>query len=103
MPSFAIRSIYHFGVNSSGINVFEERIVGFIANSAEEAHEKAEVEAEQYAAEYGYEVHSEQIGYQLENELDVQACELWSELYESQYSLSEFYHSRYSAFLYEPE
>ena len=103
MPSFAIRSIYHFGTNSAGINVFEERIVGFIASSVEGAHAKAEIEAEQYAAEYGYEVHSEQIGYQLDSELNTQACELWSELYESQCSLSEFYHSRYSAFLYEPE
>ena len=50
MPWYAIRTVYLFGTKQDGTNVFEERIVCFDAQTWPEAHARAEVEAEEYAA-----------------------------------------------------
>ena len=103
MNWYAIRTIYHFGVKANGINVFEERIVGFSAASSETAHSKAEVESAAYAAQNGFIAHSEQMSYQQDGSPLLDGYELWSELFEARCTLDEFYALRYGKFLYEPE
>lgn len=103
MNWFGVRSVYLFGVNSLGINVFEERIVVFCAETFDEAHIKAEREAKTYAAGGEYEMHSEQVAYKQDGDELIDGYEVWSELYESKMTLNEFYKARYEAFLYHPE
>lgn len=103
MSWFAIRTIYHFGVKSDGRNIFEERIVAFEAESWDEAHEKAEAEAEQYAEANDFVAHPDQVGYEQDGERLVDGYEIWSELYESPLSLEAFHAERYERYEYEPE
>jgi len=103
MEWFGVRSLFLFGVNSQGINVFEERVVVFEASSFEEAHGKAELEAEDYAKENEFEVHSEQVGYKQDGETLIDGYEVWSALYEADMSLEQFYKERYEKFTYHPE
>jgi len=103
MSWYAIRTVYLFGSKSDGVNVFEERVVCFYAQSSEEAHERAEVEANEYARENGFEAHPEQSGYRQDGTALADGYELWSELFEAKTSLEDFYEARYAKFLYSPD
>lgn len=103
MEWFGIRSLYHFGVNSKGLNVFEERVVVFKAKSFEEAHKKAELEAEGYARDGDFELHPEQIAYKQDGKSLIDGYEVWSELFEADMSLKDFYRERYEKYAYHPE
>lgn len=50
MGWYAVRTVYHFGRKADGTNLFEERIVGFVADSFDEAIDKAAEETHRYAA-----------------------------------------------------
>lgn len=100
---FAIRCIYHFGIKSNGINVFEERIVCFKAKTVDEAHEKADKESLEYASAHGFIVHSQQDGYMQDGDQLIDGYELWSTLYESHENLNDFYNNRYVKFQYSPD
>jgi hypothetical protein len=103
MEWFAIRSVYKFGETSSGKNIFEERVVCFEAKNLELAHKKAEEEAESYAADNEFDVHDEQVGYRQDGDNLIDGYEVWSELFESDLTLNEFYNERYSKYVYHPE
>lgn len=103
MPWYAIRNVYHFGTKSDGTNVFEERVVCFEAASWPEAHEKAEAESKEYAEANGFTAHSEQYGYEQDGKALIDGYELWSELFESNQTLEQFYEIRYAKYLYHPE
>jgi hypothetical protein len=103
MPWFAIRTVYHFGVKADGTNVFEERVVSFEAESAADAHRKADAESDAYALENNFVAHPEQSGYQQDGSPQIDGYEVWSELFESRQTLEQFYASRYTAFLYTPD
>ncbi|WP_353505470.1 DUF4288 domain-containing protein [Microbulbifer variabilis] len=45
MSWYGARSVYHFGVNSEGLNIFEERVVCIKADSFKKAHSRARKEA----------------------------------------------------------
>jgi len=102
MPWFAIRSVYLFGKKLGGINVFEERVVCFAAETADVAHAKAEQEAEEYARDNEFVLHPEQSGYRQDGKPLIDGYEVWSELFEARLTLQEFYENRYSRYLYEP-
>jgi hypothetical protein len=103
MPWYAIRSVYLFGTKSTGTNVFEERVVCFHGESADGAHVRAEFEAKEYARVNGFELYPEQSGYEQDGTALVDGYELWSELFEADLSLEDFYAARYTKFLYSPE
>ena len=103
MPWYAIRTVYLFGSKDDGTNVFEERVVCFSADSWTEAHRKSEAESQEYATANGLEVHPQQSGYEQDGESLIDGYELWSELFESRLTLSDFYQQRYLAFLYTPD
>jgi hypothetical protein len=101
MPWYAIRNVYLFG-RKADANVFEERIVAFEAATWEQAYARAREEAAQYATANGFEVHSEQVGYEQDGTPLVDGYELWSELFESELALEAFYEARYGRFGYQP-
>ncbi len=103
MEWYGVRSVYHFGVNSKGINVFEERVVVFQARSFEEAHQKAELEAMDYAKDCDFELHPEQVAYKQDGNSLIDNYEVWSELFEANLSLNDFYKERYEKYTYHPE
>lgn len=103
MTWFAIRTVYHFGVKSDGMNVFEERVVCFSAQSSEEAHSKASAESDRYAVQNNVVAHPEQSGYRQDGAALVDGYEVWSELFESRDALDEFYANRYGNYEYHPE
>ena len=100
MEWIAIRSIYLFGVSTKGINIFEERIVVFRSDDFKEAHTKAEKEAETYAKENDFILHSEQVAYKQDGLELIDSYEVWSELFEADLTLNEFYQDRYTKYLY---
>ena len=100
---FGIRTVYHFGVKNDGMNVFEERVVVFSGKTPEEAHAKAELESDAYAADLDFEAHPEQMGYEQDGDDLIDGYEVWSELFESDEDLTSFYKSRYSRYEYHPE
>lgn len=100
MPWYAIRTVYHFGTKPDGTNVFEERVVVFEATSWPEAHQRAEVESEQYATANGFTAHPEQSGYEQDGEPLIDGYEVWSELFQDQASLEEVYARRYGRYEY---
>ena len=106
MPYFAIRNVFLFGRKPEGVNVYEERIVGFHAATWDEAHAKAADEAKRYAAASELEVHGDQEGYEQDDpepgETIGDGRELWSVLYESTASIEEFYRERYDRSQYIP-
>lgn len=102
MNWYAIRSVYLFKAHADGMNVYEERIVCFQAETDSEAHEKAFAERQAYASENGYIAHPQQIGYEQDGDDLIDGYELWSQLFESRDSLEEFYRKRYTAFEYHP-
>ena len=103
MDWFAVRSVYLFGVKRNGRNIFEERIVCFRAASADEAHGKAAEESRQYAEDNGLEAHPERESYEQDGDDLIDGYELWSELFEADQSLGEFYASRYTKYDYVPD
>lgn len=103
MPWYAIRSVYHFGVKNDGKNIFEERVACFSAETVEDAHALAKVEANEYSENNEFIAHDEQVGYLLDPESLLQGHEVWSELFEANESLEEFYENRYSKYTYFPE
>ena len=100
MEWIAIRSIYHFGVNSKGVNIYEERVVVFEAKDFQEAHSKAKEEAESYANENDFTMHTEQVAYKQDGEKLIDGYEVWSELFESDLDINDFYQDRYTKYLY---
>ena len=100
MPSYAIRTVYLFGVKPDGRNVFEERVVAFNAESWAEAHAKGEAEAERYTQQNDFVQHPEQSGYVQDGHVFPDGYEVWSELFESSAALPEFYAKRYQQFEY---
>lgn len=103
MEWFGVRSVYHFGVNSKGHNIFEERVVVFKARSFEEAHQKAEHEASGYAKNLDFELHHEQVAYKQDGGSLIDGYEVWSELFEANMSLNDFYKERYQKYTYQSE
>jgi len=103
MEWIAIRSVYHFGVNKNGINIFEERVVVFEARDFKEAHLKAEKEAENYSKNNGFIVHHEQLAYKQDGSTLIDGYEVWSALYEAPLSLYQFYEEHYDKYLYHAE
>ena len=103
MEWIAVRSVYHFGINKNGINVFEERVVVFQAENFEEAHKKASIESDQYAKDNEFILHAEQISYKQDGEKLIDGYEVWSELFEADLTLKSFYFQRYEKFQYNPE
>jgi len=103
MEWYAVRNVYHFGVNKNGKNMFEERVVCFEASNFEEAHSKAERESKKYAEDNGFEVHSEQLVYKQDGEPLIDGYEIWSVLYESDNALDEFYIDFYKKYEYDPD
>jgi len=103
MEWIAVRSVYHFGINSKGKNVFEERVVCFEAKDFDEAHDKAKKESELYAEENGFEFYPEQVSYMQDGDKLIDGYEIWSELFESNLSLNEFYKERYEQYIYNPD
>lgn len=103
MPWYSIRSVYHFGTKADGVNMFEERIVAFEADTEEAAHAKGESESFQYAAELNIEVHEIQDGYRLDDSPLIDGYEIWSQLLESRLPLAEFFAERYLRYDYTPE
>ncbi|WP_444907884.1 DUF4288 domain-containing protein [Microbulbifer sp. SSSA008] len=63
MSWYGVRSVYHFGISSKGLNIFEERVVCIRAESFKEAHSRARKEAEEYAEDNGFDMHPEQVCY----------------------------------------
>lgn len=100
---YAIRTVYHFGVKSDGMNVFEERVVCFSGESSDEAHEKAASESQQYEAQNNVVAHPEQSGYRQDGHALIDGYEVWSELFESHSTLEKFYSERYEKYEYHPE
>jgi len=103
VPWFAIRTVYHFSVKSNGKNAFEERVVCFQAETWEQAHIRAEAESKHYEAENNVIAHPEQSGYQQDGKSLIDGYEIWSELFESEATLEEFYSERYGKYEYHPE
>ncbi len=100
MGWYATRSIYKFGTKENNVNIFEERIVCFKADSFDEANAKAAEESKEYASSNGFDVHDEQLTYQQDGGSLIDGYELWSELYESDKSLDNFYEEHYRKYLY---
>jgi len=100
MNWYAARTIYLFGDKPDGKNIYEERIVVFNAIDFEEAHIKAKKESRLYAQDNGFEAYKEQVIYQQDGKNLIEAYEVWSELYESDKSLAEFYQAKYQSDCY---
>ncbi len=106
MNWYAIRTVYLWGQKSDGTNVFEERVIAFQTNTDHEALAKAKDEASVYSKEredIQYQVHPDQISYRLDDEPLIDGYEVWSEMFESNESLSEFYINRYTKYEYHPD
>ncbi len=103
MPWFAIRSVYLFGRKNDGTNIYEERVVAFEADSTENAHARAAIESDQYAVENGFEAYPHQVGYRQDDDALIDGYELWSAMFESSESLSQFYENRYRKCEYMPD
>jgi hypothetical protein len=106
MTWYAIRTVYCWGQKSDGKNVFDERVVAFSGTLYEEVLNKAKEEATAYSSErrdIRYEIHPDQSGYELDEANWVDGLEVWSEMFESDESLQEFYENRYRKYDYHPE
>ncbi len=100
---FGIRTIYLFGKKKDGRNIFEERIVVFSAETADEALEKAVREADDYATVNKLKHHPWQVAYSQDDDPLIDGYEVWSELYESSEDLDSFVKSRYEQYEYHPD
>lgn len=105
MNWYAVRTIFHFGIKDDGKNIFEERVVAFEAKDADMAFEKAEIESKEYACIDGEErftVHPDVELYVQDGEQLIDGYEVWSELYETNESIDDFYENRYEKYRYYP-
>ncbi|WP_454255538.1 hypothetical protein [Pseudomonas sp. Marseille-Q8238] len=102
MGWYAVRSVYLFGTKKNGRNIFEERTVCFEAADFTEANFKAAAESQKYAESNNFEVHQEQLAYKQDGETLIDEYEIWSELYESDKNLNDFYLERYEKYIYDP-
>jgi hypothetical protein len=102
MSWYAIRTVYLFDTKPDGINVFEERIVCFEADTVEAAYQKACRESDEYEDSLGFESYPLQEGYEQDGAPLIDGYELWSQLFESKLSLEDFYRERYERFKYLP-
>jgi hypothetical protein len=102
---FGIRTIFLWGKRTNdGLNVFEERVVVFSADTGEEALVKAKREAEDYAASNSMEaLHGLLVAYHQDGDQLIDGYEVWSELYQSSEELDSFVQSRYEKYEYHPE
>jgi hypothetical protein len=100
---FAVRSLFHFGVENDGANIFEECIVVFSGENYDEAFQKAEKESERYAKTNNFAVHPHMESYQQDGDDLIDGYEVWSEMYQSRLSLAEFFVERYEKYEYVPE
>jgi Domain of unknown function (DUF4288) len=102
---FGIRTIFLWGKRKNdGLNVFEERVVVFSADTVEDALAKAEREAEEYAAANRMEAqHGLQVAYYQDGDPLIDGYEVWSELYQSSENLESFVQSRYEKYNYHPD
>jgi hypothetical protein len=104
MRWFAVRALFKFGIKSDGKTVIEERIVCFRADDAEEGLERAVAESDLYAAQTGIqEVHDQFDVFELDGESLIDAYEIWSHLFETHLSLSEFFDEHFLKCRYHPE
>ena len=106
MAWYAVRTLYLWGQKADGINVFEERVVAFSAETDTDVFAKAQHEADVYAQNAdgsGYEIYPQQISYQLDEGDLIDGHEVWSQLFEGYESLDEFYQNRYAQYEYHPE
>ena len=103
MTWLAVRSVYLCFQKPDGVNVFEERVVCFVADSDNEAWKKAEAESERYAAANHFRALPEREAYLQDGDTLIDGYEVWSVMLESKQSLEDFYASRYAAYDYHPE
>ena len=103
MAWFGVKSLYHFGESSKGLNIFEERIVVFEADDSKLAHAKAEQEAEEYAQDNDFKLHNDQIGYRQDGKPLIDGYEVWSELFEASLTLEQFYEEHHEKYSYCPD
>jgi len=103
MSWYGVRNVYHFGVNSQGKNIFEERIVSIEASNFEKAHLKGKAESKLYSTDNKFESHDEQLVYEQDGGELIDGYEIWSELFEADLSLEAFYLERYGKYEYQPE
>lgn len=97
---FAIRTIYQCFRKDSGRNVFEERICAFKSCSEEGAFKKAYEEGVQYAKDNNMVRHPWMVCYWQDGDTLIDGYELWSELFESDNSLSEIVEEKYNKYVY---
>ena len=105
MHWYAVRSVFLFGKKSKK-NVVEERIVVIQAQDEEEAFTKAELEAEEYAKNDdgpSFEIHPTMELYIQDGEDLIDGYEVWSQLFETDMSLNNFYYHRYTIYDYAPK
>ena len=100
---FAVRTIYLFGKKQDGTNIFEERVVVFLAGTADDAFAKAEREADLYAGPHKMEHHPLHVAYLQDGDALIDGYEVWSELYQSSEDLDSFVKSRYERYEYQPD
>ena len=101
---FAVRTVFKFGVKSDGTNLYEERIVGFTAQDADAAMEKAETESDEYVRGSSIgQIHDDVWSYEQDGDDLIDGYELWSQVFESDLSLDDFYAERYTKYNYNPE
>jgi hypothetical protein len=105
MRWFGIRTIFLWGERTKdGLNVFEERVVVFSAETTEKAFAKAEREAADYAATNRMKAqHGWQVAYHQNGDPLIDGYEVWSELYQSSEDLESFVKSRYEKYEYHPD
>lgn len=106
MSWYAVRTLYLWGQKTNGVNVFEERVVTFQAESESSVFVKAQNEADVYAAQgdgAGYEIYPQQVSYRLDDGNLIDGHEVWSQMFEGYETLEEFYHNRYAQYEYQPE
>lgn len=82
------------------MNIFEERICVFSGTSFEEAFAKAELEADTYAEDISAICHSHQEAYEQDGDTLIDGYEVWSQLFEFNGELEEFFRSRYARYDY---
>jgi hypothetical protein len=74
----------------------------FEAASVDEAHAKGDAESDAYAKANSFVAFHELSSYALDDVGLVDGAEVWSELFEDDCSLPEFYAKRYARFEYHP-
>jgi hypothetical protein len=106
MNWYAVRSIFHFGNKEDGKNVFEERIVVFEAENEDIAFLKAEMEANDYAKNDGkedFKIHPDMELYIQDGDPLIDSYEVWSQLFETNENMDEFFANRYAKYEYHPD